>query len=217
MIMQKSRNTKLYFGITLITLCVILFVVLAIFVKLGKVSALNNWFYNIFAKPIQNNGLTNFFMVFTYLGNFFVLLIISLCFLFKKQKKDAVFLVLALIFVSILTFLIKFIIKNPRPEGVVLIDESGYSFPSAHTSLTATTLTLIAYFLSKKKKKKWLKILIWIISIILVFSVCYSRIYLGVHFFTDIIAGLLLSIIVVTLFIMLYNLKPANSKAKPKL
>ena len=82
----KSKNTKIYFGITIITLCVILFVVLAIFVKLSKVNALNDWFYNTFAKPIQNNALTNFIIVFTYLGNFFVLLIISLCFLFKKQK-----------------------------------------------------------------------------------------------------------------------------------
>ena len=212
--MQKSKNTKIYFGITIITLCVILFVVLAIFVKLGKVNALNDWFYNTFAKPIQNNALTNFFIVFTYLGNFFVLLIISLCFLFKKQKKDAVFLVLSLIFASILTFLIKFIIKNPRPEDIMLIDESGFSFPSAHATLSATTLTMIAYFLSKQTSKTWLKILIWSISTILVLSVCYSRIYLGVHYLTDILAGLLLSAIIITIFIMLYNLKSLSLKIK---
>lgn len=205
--MQKTKNFMLYCGLAVIILCVLLFVTLAIFVSLNKVNFINDWFYNTFAKPIQNNALTNFFIVFTYLGNFFVLLIISMCFLFKKQKKDAVFLVLSLIFASILTFLIKFIIKNPRPEDIMLIDESGYSFPSAHATLSATTLTMIAYFLSKQTSRTWLKILIWSISIILVLTVCYSRIYLGVHYFTDILAGLLLSAIIITLFIMLYNLK----------
>ena len=214
--MGKIKNTKLIIGLSLIMISFILFIALAILTKLDKVNSFNNSFYTAFVSNTKKENLTKFFKVFTYLGNFFVLLIISLCFLFKKQKKDAIFLVLALIFVSILTFLIKYIIKNPRPEGVALIEESGYSFPSAHTSLTATTLTLMAYFLCKQTRKSWLKILIWIVSIILIFSVCYSRIYLGVHFFTDIIAGLLIAVIIVTLFIMLYNLKPASSRAKPK-
>ena len=90
--------------------------------------------------------------------------------------------------------MLKNIVQRPRPLEYRIIDETGYSFPSGHSMVSAAYYGFIIYLIYKmveNKKIKWT--LITILSL-LVISIGISRIYLGVHYTSDVIAGFLISI-----------------------
>lgn len=130
----------------------------------------------------QSDGLTNFFKIITFFGNweFYLFGMPILYWLFNKEKIIKLYFI---VFPSalIITYL-KQIFHAPRPEGVALIEQSGYSFPSAHAA-GATVLFLMAVILTKKKWMYW-------ISAIMIILVSMSRIYLGVHFLKDVLGGI---------------------------
>ncbi len=85
---------------------------------------------------------------------------------------------------------LKIFIARPRPEGLIIMDhETSYSMPSGHTTLI-TSFATFAWL--KKTIKKPLKILL-VLAIIIV---AISRMYLGVHYFTDVLVGLLLGLLI---------------------
>lgn len=96
--------------------------------------------------------------------------------------------------------LIKFIIRRPRPIVNRIIEEKGFSFPSGHTMGSMAFYGFIIYLVYKKidnKKIKW----ILIISLsIFTFLIGVSRIILGVHYTTDVLAGFFLTISYLTLY-----------------
>ena len=101
--------------------------------------------------------------------------------------------------------LLKNIFSRDRPNFYRLIEISGYSFPSGHTaSATTMYLTLAIILLSiMKKLNKYFIFSIVVIGIVIIGS---SRIYLGVHYPTDVIAGICLGIIIVsTVYFLYYN------------
>ncbi len=103
----------------------------------------------------------------------------------KNKKKDAAFLV-AISFVSAVSvFLIKQIFMRPRPL-IQFIAEKGYSFPSGHSLIAVIIFGSFVYFFFKKV---WG---VWIYSLFCVLIVGLSRIYLNVHWFSDVIGGFLL-------------------------
>lgn len=83
---------------------------------------------------------------------------------------------------------VKYIIKRPRPE-VTFVKEIGYSFPSAHAMLSLFTFGFLIYVLVKLIKNKALKISLVCLISSLILIVSFSRVVLGVHYLTDILAG----------------------------
>ena len=93
------------------------------------------------------------------------------------------------------------IIQRPRPEDFRLIEETGYSFPSGHSMASMAFYGLIIYFAFKYVKNKNAKIIICTILSLLVLLIGISRIYLGVHYASDVIAGFVLSIAYLVVYI----------------
>ncbi len=122
------------------------------------------------------------------------LLVLPLIVIYMLLKRDSN--VFALVAAGILLYLvsdtIKFIVKEPRPCNVAQFSwinspycESSYSFPSNHASV----LTGLTVFMNKYKYIR-IAYIIWLVAIL------FSRIYLGLHYFTDIIAGATISLII---------------------
>ena len=85
-----------------------------------------------------------------------------------------------------------FIVKRPRPSVVHLVNETNYSFPSGHAMAITCLYGLFIYYLYHSKLK-YRKLLISGCIIIILF-VTLSRIYLGVHYFSDVFGGVMLSL-----------------------
>ena len=100
--------------------------------------------------------------------------------------------------------ILKNIVARKRPEEFFLIIEKGFSFPSGHSMVSTAFYGFFIYLLYKYYKDKKKYILIGI-NIILIPLIMFSRVYLGVHYLSDIIAGCLISIIYLIIYIRIIN------------
>ncbi|MGC8694723.1 MAG: phosphatase PAP2 family protein [Candidatus Micrarchaeia archaeon] len=132
-------------------------------------------------------------IIMVYLASsFFVILPLIVIFMLLKRDNRVYALIAFGIIAFVISELIKYIVKEPRPCNVSQLSwinnvscESSFSFPSNHASV----LTGVIPFLNKYRILQILYI-IWLILVL------FGRVYLGVHYLTDVIAGIILSIIV---------------------
>ena len=121
--------------------------------------------------------------------------------LLVKNKKVSKAFLLNLICVFILNYLLKIIFSRERPIDINLITESGFSFPSGHAMISLGIYGFLIYLLLLSDKNKISKIIGAISLVLLIFLIGISRIYLGVHYATDVIAGFVISCSYLLLFI----------------
>ncbi len=198
-----KQNKKTIISIVVSALSLIGFVVFLILVAnkhIFAIDRLNEILLN------SRNGFCNVVLkILTYFGSSVVLFAASLIILiFVKNRRIGFGLLGGLTAASLINLLIKYTVKRPRPALEMVIKEIGYSFPSAHAMLSIVFFGLLIYFVLKYVDKKWLKITLTILFSLIVLVVGFSRIYLGVHYCSDIIAGYLIGLPVVfaTIFVL---------------
>ena len=149
------------------------------------------------------SAMTLIMKLITTLGSTIVIItgIACVAILIKNKKYFFIF-AMSCLFGTILNNLLKIIIRRPRPsETMLLTSESSYSFPSGHTMISTIFYGLIIYYIIKKINNKKLKnFLVGFLSLV-IFFVGISRIYLGVHYATDVIAGFIIGLIYLIGFI----------------
>ena len=142
-------------------------------------------------------GLTRFFKTITILGNTpvqAIIAIVAVIWLYLRQyKAEAIFVGASGLLASILIVSLKYIYQRQRPSITHLVHASGYSFPSGHSLGTFMILGAIAIVLAQRLAKKESKIAVYGITGLLIFLVGLSRIYVGVHYPTDVLAGFTLA------------------------
>lgn len=160
-----------------------------------------------------------FFKMVTTLGSTIVIctIIFSLFLLFKKKKyflHTGIACLLGVIIESIL----KIIIKKPRPtdEFWPLTNETTYSFPSGHSFMSMVLYGMLIYFVCKEVKNKKLRYFAVCIFSLIIFLVGLSRIYLGVHYATDVVGGYILGLVFLVLYIKLVIEKNDRKEKKIK-
>ena len=103
----------------------------------------------------------------------------------------AIYFVVNMLGISALTKILKVSFERNRPEVLAEYDGTGFSFPSGHTTGALTFYGFLIYLVvSSSMKKQWK----WALNIflgLLILLVGLSRVYLGVHFFSDVMAGML--------------------------
>ncbi len=109
--------------------------------------------------------------------------------------------------------------RNRPPIGSALYVESGYSFPSGHTFVAVAFYGLLTYFLMLRFRGKWKKFLIFWVGTVLILAIGYSRIYLGVHWFSDVIGSYALGLAWVSVVITAieYRKKSRTAEEPPAL
>lgn len=103
-------------------------------------------------------------------------------------------MVINLISITILNQILKYVVQRPRPTEFRIIDESGYSFPSGHSMVGMAFYGFIIYLIYHYVKNKYVKWTLCTILTVLIPLIGISRIYLGVHYTSDVIGGFCVSI-----------------------
>lgn len=169
------------------------------------INAFDNAVYS-FIINIRNPILTEILKVITNFGGILNLFIITLVtvviLLILKKKKFAIAISLNILISSTTYIILKNIFQRPRPPiGERLIEEAGYSFPSGHTTNNVAFYGLAIYLIYKNVKNKVLRNVLCCILACIPLIIAFSRIYLRVHYPSDVIAGTVLGIVCVVIFI----------------
>lgn len=182
-------------------LCIILFLAILEDVFEYETLALDTSVYTIVVEQMRNPILTDILKIITNLGSAFVLITITiLSLIILKNKKISLCITLNLALSTLLNVLLKNIIQRPRPEGYRLIEETGFSFPSGHSMVNTAFYGLLIYLIIKNVKNKKLKYALSVLISFLILAIGFSRIYLGVHYTSDVLAGFLISIAYLIVF-----------------
>lgn len=118
-----------------------------------------------------------------------------------KNKMLGITILANLVISAGMNNLLKIIIQRPRPIGYRLIEETGYSFPSGHSMVSMAFYGYLVYLTYKHIKNKYLKYLLMIILNILILMIGTSRVFLGVHYTSDVLGGFIISIIYLIIYI----------------
>lgn len=191
---------------------IILFICLIGFLALAE---------DVFNKEIMKGDIIGYQMVSTFLisdfvtpiakcitnfgGAIFLIVTTGILFILIRNKKIGVAITANLVLVTILNQLLKNILQRPRPTEYRIIQETGYSFPSGHSMVSMAFYGYLVYLIYKYVENKNIKwILITLLSI-LICSIGISRIYLGVHYTSDVLGGFLISISYLVIYISAIN------------
>lgn len=182
-------------------LCVVLFLAILQNVFYDEQLVLDSIFYNLVVQNMRAPTLTTILIIITNLGSAITLISLTiLSIILIKNKKIGLCISLNLIISTLLNVILKNTVQRPRPEGYRLIDESGYSFPSGHSMVNTAFYGLLIYLVLRNVKNSKLKYTLVILISLLIIGIGFSRIYLGVHYASDVLAGFLISIAYLVVF-----------------
>lgn len=157
---------------------------------------------------VRNEFLDNLLTLFTHFADAkiigFLFLNVVVFLFIKKRNGDIYFSFVVLGGAYLLREMFKWLIERPRPlYGIV--ESSGFSYPSGHSIGIIVFFLLLLYFFDGSFRLKYQRNLFRLFSIVAIFAVGFSRIYLHVHWFTDVLGGYSLGIFWFTLILLSYK------------
>ena len=154
--------------------------------------------------------LTAIMKFFTWIGSGNVvgaitIIVFMLLYFVFKYRHQAFLLVVVIVGTVIFNHLLKMYFKRERPVIYRILDAEGYSFPSGHTMMAFSLYVIIAYIAWRNVETRFGKFLLILFATFMTIMIGTSRIYLGVHFPSDIVGGLMASGFWVTIAITVYS------------
>jgi undecaprenyl-diphosphatase len=143
---------------------------------------------------VASNRATSVLRIATELGAPLFLiplaLMLSLVFVYRRRIPDATLLTVAMIGVALLNWTLKAFFQRPRPLPFFgLSTPASYSFPSGHALFAFSFYGILATLVTARLRSPLIRALVWAAAVVLVGVVGFSRVYLGVHYPSDVIAG----------------------------
>lgn len=189
------KNASLYLLGAIVFFAISLFVFIAITdeIVLEKETGFDETIFLFFKNFIVHQRLNEVMNIITGFSSpklmmyLFPIIVISL--LVFKLKKESIFLFISGTGGVLLLYVFKNIFERARPPYPLLYAETGYSFPSGHASFSFIFYGSLAYLVWVTRFPKYLKIMMMTFLILLSFAIGISRIYLRVHYPSDVIAG----------------------------
>ncbi len=182
-------------------LCLLFFFAFAEDVFYKEIMKEDVYGYQLMKTYLIRPSLTPVVKVITWFGSASCLVPFTLLFfLFIKNKKIGICIGSNLFLVTILNLFAKFLFHRPRPDFQIIV-ENGYSFPSGHSMVSLAFYGFLLYLSCRYIKNKYLKGVLCVFLPLLILMIGVSRIYLGVHYTSDVCAGFLLSMAYLILYI----------------
>lgn len=194
---MKKRN------IVVISLLLI-FILITVLMLTGNISIFDDTIYNALFS-IRNNFFDTFFKTITKLGNTITIIILVIILILTLKKEDKYLIGINVITTVLTNQILKHIIRRERPPHLRLIKEGGFSYPSGHAMISIALYGMLIYIVNKNIKNKYLKIILTIILSLIILGIGLSRIYVGVHYPSDILSGYILSLVIIILVVNYTN------------
>ena len=192
---MKNKQTFLTKG----SFALLLFVILGYVVKFhsGQLKGIDSLLQTTLRGNLPH-ALTVFFSSLTSLINTpvivtWVALLLGI-FLYKKWWSEAILLAGNLALTGILVALLKNVYQRPRPTIQHLVEEGGFSFPSGHALASTLVVGALVIIVSQRVKNRHLRHLLQVLLMVFILTIMTSRVYLGVHYPTDVLGSLFLGL-----------------------
>lgn len=200
-----NQQKKFPFGFVILGVSAVVFCAIAYAVSTGNTAGFDDPIRNFFY-GLRTNGLTTLMEGITYLGNWQSITVICLLLLAydKTRMPLGIPATTTALAVTALNKGLKESFGRSRPDDILpLITQSGHSFPSGHAVTSMAFYGLLFFLVQTQVENKKLAKALSVVLFLLTFLIGISRIYLGVHFPTDILAGWAEGIFVATAVYML--------------
>ena len=186
--MDKYKKVNCLIAVILM----IFFIIVTALVVTNNISWFDDSIYN-FIIGFRSNPLDLVLKTITRLGDTIVIMIIVIVTLMFLNKRNRIILGSTTILTVTFNQAIKHILRRPRPEHLRLIKQGGFSYPSGHSMIAICVYGIMIYLINKNIKNKKINIMLSILLTILILTIGISRIYVGVHYPSDVLGGFLLS------------------------
>lgn len=196
MTLEKSNKSSIL-GIA--TTCLVVFFALWLMVEMDHASLIDDPIRNAVLST-RSGWLTPIMKAITYLGNWQTITVICLILLaFRKTRITyGVPLSIGALFVSLANKGIKAVVMRPRPEqAMFLIEQGGWSFPSGHAITSMFFFGMLIWLLRRDMRNRRLANILTVVFAVPMVLIGISRVYLGVHYPTDVLAGWCLGILTI--------------------
>lgn len=195
-----SRKNKSYLKWIVAIIGICLFLYLCDKLSENELNDFDFMIYN-FVSSFVSPGVTKVFRFITRFGSIEVIFpLCILIFMLMKDKKKIILSIVNILGAVCLNQVLKFIIERPRPAVVRLAEASGFSFPSGHSMCSLAFYGFLLYLLIRSNGGFHFKLFGSIIICALILLIGVSRIYLGVHYSSDVIAGFALALAYLIVF-----------------
>ena len=209
---MKNNKFKIY-GLT-IFIATLVFIGVAVGVQTGYLDGFDDAVrYRVYS--MRSDKLTVFWRFITHSGDRYVVILLGVILLLKKslREKYGVKFAIATLSSTALYQIMKYIFQRPRPDLTLrLIEQVGYSFPSGHSMNCLVSYGILIYLLLRYCENRRLAKLLSFGLGLLTILIGFSRVYVGVHYPTDIIGGWSLGIAV--LVAMIYAFEKFDSRSE---
>lgn len=162
-----------------------------------------------FTEQIRNDLLTKYFKDITLLGDipfYPIALVVIALIVYKVQKRWSLAIQTAIILAIAtgINFILKDFIERQRPDGRHMVTVDSTSFPSGHAVTSIAFYGFLIYILWRSKFKTSIKIILSAFLGLIILSIGFSRVYLGVHYATDVLAGFAVGGFCLAIFILAF-------------
>lgn len=218
MIKKMLKNLGKHVELVIVFFLFLFFLVILRDVRINEITFYDEVFKKILVDTLRSDSLTFVMKTFTFFGSGYCLIVLSiLLFILLKDKRYAYLSAVNLVTITVLNRLIKAIIRRPRPVDINIIIEKGFSFPSGHSMVSFAFYVFLMYIIYKNVKNKKICYLLYVVISFLIIMIGLSRIYLGVHYASDVLAGYLVSSCYLIIYIFVipkYIKRRKNSEKK---
>lgn len=167
----------------------------------GSVLRLDTMAYELFVVRLRSDALTPLMEGVTSLASVVVLAVMAAVIAALAPGRAPGWCVsVNLVGVVALNQLLKFIVQRPRPDGFRLVAESGYSFPSGHSMVSMAFFGLLIWMVWRFHRRDVMRVVWCVVFGLVIVMVGVSRIYLGVHYASDVVAGFCVSLMWLVLY-----------------
>ena len=182
----------------------LLFITIYILMITNNIKVFDDTIYN-YIFSLRNDSLDIIFKTITKLCNTITVIIFVIILVVFLERKSMWKLLITVISTVSVNQLLKHTIRRIRPDHIRLIEEKGFSFPSGHSMTSIALYGILIYLVYKYIKNKILKIILIALLTLLILGIGISRIYLGVHYPSDVLAGFFLSSSIIILVVTIID------------